>query len=262
MFVHGAHASGAQTNLAEPASRRHNLARRAPVRTPSKRALAAGGDRGAAHATAQSGPAVDPRAAPPCTELTADRVSSCRDGFQVCLHQLCRPPDEADQHFVGEGVARRPRMVRFQEERFAAVDVADATHDALAEQFFDAYPQLEGLRFTHRWGGVIDTSTRFAVGFGTALQGRAAYAVGYTGLGVGASRFGARVCLDLVDEPGGTPLTRMDFVRRKPIPFPPEPLRWVGITLTRRELARADRNGGRRGLWLRAFDATGLGFDS
>jgi hypothetical protein len=87
------------------------------------------------------------------------------------------------------------------------------------------------------------------------------YAVGYTGLGVAATRFGARVALDLVDGVQSD-LTRLELVRSKPIPFPPEPLRWLGIELTRRELMRADRNGGRRGLWLRALDRLGLGFDS
>ena len=146
-----------------------------------------------------------------------------------------------------------------------AIDVSleqrDATHQVLARQFFETYPQLEGLSFSHRWGGVIDTSTRFAVGFGTAFDGRVSYAVGYTGLGVGATRFGAQVCLDLVDRPDSE-LCRMDFVRKAPMAFPPEPFRWVGVTITRKELARADRNRGRRGLWLRALDATGLGFDS
>jgi hypothetical protein len=32
--------------------------------------------------------------------------------------------------------------------------------------------------------------------------------------------------------------------------WPPEPFRWMGITLTRDEMARADRNDGKRGLWL------------
>jgi len=50
-------------------------------------------------------------------------------------------------------------------------------------------------------------------------------------------------------------------VRTEPVPFPPEPIRWAGITLTRKELARADENG-RRGLWLSALDRVGLGFDS
>ena len=44
--------------------------------------------------------------------------------------------------------------------------------------------------------------------------------------------------------------------------FPPEPLRSAGVALTRRELARADRNEGRRSLYLKALDRLGLGFDS
>ena len=57
------------------------------------------------------------------------------------------------------------------------------------------------MRFSHRWGGAIDTCSRFSVFFGRALGGRAVYALGYTGLGVCASRFGARVGLDLLDGP-------------------------------------------------------------
>ncbi|MFI5050092.1 MAG: NAD(P)/FAD-dependent oxidoreductase [Gaiellales bacterium] len=137
----------------------------------------------------------------------------------------------------------------------------DATYSLLSEHFFQTFPQLEGLTFTHRWAGVIDTCSRFCVMWGTALSGKAAYAVGYTGLGVASTRFGARVALDLVDGLD-TERTRLQFVRSKPLPFPPEPLRWAGIQLTRRALDRADRNRGRRGLWLRSLDRVGLGFDS
>jgi glycine/D-amino acid oxidase-like deaminating enzyme len=143
----------------------------------------------------------------------------------------------------------------------AAQDQRPATFSKLAEHFFETFPQLEGVRFSHQWGGVIDTCSRFCAFFGTAHQGRLAYAAGYTGLGVGASRFGARVLLDLL---GGQPteLTELELVRTKPIPFPPEPLRSAGVQLTRWSLARADRNAGRRNLWLRALDRVGLGFDS
>ncbi len=140
------------------------------------------------------------------------------------------------------------------------LDQRPATFRMLAGQFFDTFPQLAGLRFTHSWGGAIDTSTRFFAFQGTALGGRVAYSLGYTGLGVGATRHGARVMLDLLA--GGSELTDRDSVRDKPLPFPPEPFRYAGIELTRRELARADRNQGRRGLWLRALDRLGLGFDS
>jgi glycine/D-amino acid oxidase-like deaminating enzyme len=143
----------------------------------------------------------------------------------------------------------------------AAQDQRPATFSMLAEHFFQTFPQLEGVRFSHKWGGVIDTCSRFCAFFGTAHQGRVAYAAGYTGLGVGASRFGGRVLLDLLrGEP--TELTELELVRTRPIPFPPEPLRSAGVQLTRWSLAQADRNSGHRNLWLRALDRVGLGFDS
>ena len=59
-----------------------------------------------------------------------------------------------------------------------------------------------------------------------------------------------------------TEATRLRYARSKPLPFPPEPLRWGVIELTRNRLAAADRRQGRRGLWLRLLDRLGLGFDS
>jgi glycine/D-amino acid oxidase-like deaminating enzyme len=143
----------------------------------------------------------------------------------------------------------------------AELDQRPATFRLLAANFFETFPQLHGLRFTHRWGGAIDTCSRFSAFYGTAAGGRIAYALGFTGLGVGATRFAAEVMLDRLAGQR-TERTELAMVRSKPMPFPPEPLRWLGIELTRRSLARADRNGGRRNLWLRGMDALGLGFDS
>lgn len=136
-----------------------------------------------------------------------------------------------------------------------------ASHALLAEHFFQAFPQLEGVRFTHAWGGAIDTCSRFSPFWGTAHRGKAAYVVGYTGLGVGASRFGAQVMLDILDGKK-TERAELEFVRTQPIPFPPEPFRFIGINLSRWSLARADNNDGRENLWLRLMDRLGLGFDS
>lgn len=143
----------------------------------------------------------------------------------------------------------------------AELEQRPATFRTLAEHFHQTFPQLEAVRFTHAWGGAIDTSSRFSAFFGTALGGRVAYALGYTGLGVAATRFGAEVMLDLL-EGADTPRTRLRFVRTRPPSFPPEPVRSAGIALTTRSLASADRAGGRRNLWLRTLDRLGLGFDS
>jgi glycine/D-amino acid oxidase-like deaminating enzyme len=140
-------------------------------------------------------------------------------------------------------------------------DQRPETFALLAEHLVETFPQLEGVAMSHAWGGAIDTCARFSPFMGTARRGRVAYAAGYTGLGVGASRFGAAVMLDLL---AGTTTERTDneMVRTLPLPFPPGPARWAGVELTRWSLDRADRNEGRRNLWLRTLDRMGLGFDS
>jgi glycine/D-amino acid oxidase-like deaminating enzyme len=140
-------------------------------------------------------------------------------------------------------------------------DQRPETFARLEAHFIDAFPQLAGLRFPHRWGGPIDTSSRFTVAFGQTLGGRVTYALGYTGLGVGASRWAGGVVRDFILRPDSD-LLRLRFVRSAPIPFPPEPLRSVAVGLVQRELARADEHEGRRGLLLRTLDAIGIGFDS
>ncbi|MGV9309268.1 NAD(P)/FAD-dependent oxidoreductase [Nonomuraea sp. NPDC004354] len=137
----------------------------------------------------------------------------------------------------------------------------DETFVKLAGHFYATFPQLSELRFTHRWGGVIDTCSRFSAFYGQAHGGRLAYAVGYTGMGVGATRFGANVMLDLLSGER-TERTELAMVREKPVPFPPEPVRSGVIQFTRWSIAQADLHQGRRNLWLRTLDRMGLGFDS
>ncbi|MED6328335.1 MAG: FAD-dependent oxidoreductase [Actinomycetota bacterium] len=142
-----------------------------------------------------------------------------------------------------------------------AVEHNDDTTRTLARHFLATFPQLEGIRFSHRWAGPIATTSRFTCAWGTTHGGRVAWAAGYTGLGVGASRFGARVALDLA-EGRRTERTALEMVRKRPFPFPPEPLRWPTIQLTRRAIQRCDRRDGRRGPWLALLDRFGIGFDS
>ncbi len=143
----------------------------------------------------------------------------------------------------------------------SSYDQRPETFTRLAEHFFTTFPQLEGIGFSHRWGGAIDTCSRFCAFFGTAHRGRVAYALGYTGLGVGATRFGARVMLDLLSGER-TELTELEMVRSKPLPFPPEPFAYLGVQATRWSLDQADRRSGRRNLLLRGLDAIGMGYDS
>jgi len=131
--------------------------------------------------------------------------------------------------------------------------------EKLSQDFFETFPQLEGIRFSHRWSGIIASTTRFCLTPGTAYDGRVSWSIGYTGHGVSAARFGARIGLELLGyEP--TDLMEMQFVQEPSMAWPPEPFRWMGVTMTRNALARADRKGGRRGPWLTLLDRLNLGF--
>ncbi len=194
--------------------------------------------------------------------LTGEQLASIgwrnRQGIDDCGNQFHYYRLTSDNRILWGGY---DAIYHFGRRLKGELDHRPATFELLARQFFETFPQLEGLRFSHQWGGAIDTCTRFFAFFGTAYAGRAAYALGYTGLGVGATRFGANVMLDLLDG-RETERTALRMVRTKPLPFPPEPFAFAGVQLTRWSLAAADRNGGRRNLWLRSLDRMGLGFDS
>lgn len=140
-------------------------------------------------------------------------------------------------------------------------DDRPASHRLLASHFFTTFPQLEGVKFTHRWAGVIDTCSRFTAFFGHARGGRVAHAAGFTGLGVAGTRFAANVMLDQL---WGltTERTELKMVKSLPIPFPPDPIAWMGVEISRWAMNRADHHRGKRNFVLRTLDALGLGFDS
>jgi len=136
---------------------------------------------------------------------------------------------------------------------------APARYEQLAKEFFETFPQLDDIKFSNKWGGIIATSTRFCMVPGVCYDARLAWSVGYTGHGVGASRFGARIGIELLGyEP--TDILNLQFVTKKALPWAPEPLRWLGVKYTQYALVKADKNGGKRGLWLKFLDRLGLGF--
>lgn len=156
----------------------------------------------------------------------------------------------------GGGGAVRYYFNRGIDKKYADVP---ALYEQLAKEFFEIFPQLSDVKFSNKWGGIIATSTRFCMVPGVAYGGRLAWSVGYTGHGVGASRFGARVGIEMLGY-GPTDILKMQFVTKKALPWAPEPFRWLGVKFTQNALVQADRNDGKRGLWLKFLDKLGLGF--
>ncbi|HEY0118734.1 MAG TPA: FAD-dependent oxidoreductase [Cellulomonas sp.] len=194
--------------------------------------------------------------------LTAEQLASIgwsgREGLADCGNQFHYSRLTDDNRILWGGY---DAIYHFASGIRPEYDERPETFELLAHQFFETFPQLAGVAVDYAWGGVIDTCTRFAAFYGTAWGGKVGYAAGFTGLGVGATRFAADVLTDLLAG-RRTERTELAMVRHKGLPWPPEPVRALGIEWTRASLAAADRNGGRRNLWLRALDAAGVGFDS
>jgi glycine/D-amino acid oxidase-like deaminating enzyme len=181
-----------------------------------------------------------------------------RQGIGDCANQFHYYRLTMDNRIVWGGY---DAVYHFGRKVDPAYEDRPATYRRLAAHFFITFPQLDDVRFSHRWAGPIDTNTRFCAHWGLAGGDRVAYVNGFTGLGVAATRFAADVCLDLLDG-RPTPRTELEMVRRRPLPFPPEPFASIGIQATRWSLDRADHSAGQRNIFLRTLDALGLGFDS
>ncbi|MGO4446759.1 NAD(P)/FAD-dependent oxidoreductase [Mycobacterium sp. 2YAF39] len=193
------------------------------------------------------------------TDAQLERIGwQHRQGIGDCANQFHYYRLTMDNRIVWGGY---DAVYHFGRKVDPAYEDRPATYRRLAAHFFVTFPQLDDVRFSHRWAGPIDTNTRFCAHWGLAVDDRVAYVNGFTGLGVGATRFAADVCLDLL-EGRPTPRTELEMVRRRPLPFPPEPLASIGIQATRWSLDRADHSAGRRNIFLRTLDALGLGFDS
>jgi glycine/D-amino acid oxidase-like deaminating enzyme len=90
-------------------------------------------------------------------------------------------------------------------------------------QFF---PSLEGIHFTHRWGGPLSATLDLAPAIGYIGDKRAVYSLGYIGHGVSMTHLNGWTLSDMILE-RKTDLTDVWFVNRRTIPWPPEPLRMI-----------------------------------
>ncbi|HSP05870.1 MAG TPA: FAD-dependent oxidoreductase [Acidobacteriota bacterium] len=142
----------------------------------------------------------------------------------------------------------------------AGCDHSERHYEELRRSFQRHFPQIGELKFPYAWGGPIASTTRFTPFFGTLEGGRVVYALGYTGQGVGTTRIAGKILAHLALEKPHE-LLDLSMVRRKPFPYPPEPLRAAAVHAVTGALRRVDA-GQRPSLFLRLLDWLGLGFSS
>lgn len=145
----------------------------------------------------------------------------------------------------------------FNDDTDPGADKSAGNFLPLVEQFYRTFPTLKEISFSHAWSGPIALTTRMAVHYQHYYQGDMIYAGGYSGFGVTATRFGARVGLAVLDNTG-IPETKLEFATSLPGYIPPEPFRWIGAKLTMYALDTMDEKGGWRVPWIRLVEKMGF----
>lgn len=142
----------------------------------------------------------------------------------------------------------------------AACDHSERHYEELRLSFRRHFPQVGDLNFPYAWGGPIASTTRLTPFFGSLEGGRVIYGLGYTGHGVGSTRIAGKILAHLALEKPHE-LLDLSMVRKKPFPYPPEPIRGAAIHRVTNALRRVDE-GRRPSLLLRFLDTIGIGFSS
>ena len=101
------------------------------------------------------------------------------------------------------------------------------------------FPQLEGVRFTHAWGGPIDQTATFLPFYRSLEPGNVHVGLGFSGHGLSQTMLGGRILASLVQGRLDR-WTTMPVVGREPA-TPPEPLRYPAVWLASRALELGDR---------------------
>lgn len=109
------------------------------------------------------------------------------------------------------------------------------------------FPQLKGVRITHRWGGPFSATLDLVPAVGYVGDKRAVYNVGCIGHGVSLMPSNGRIIADLILE-RQTALTSLWFVNRKTWSWPPEPFRLILSHAVRDYLRLEDWWNERKGL--------------
>lgn len=105
-------------------------------------------------------------------------------------------------------------------------DLNETTFRQLEQDTVTLFPGLHGVKFAFRWGGPVSVPIDMAPAIGSVGDARAWYSLGCVGHGVAPTHLNGQTLADLVLE-RQTDLTSVWFVRRRTIPWPPEPLRWA-----------------------------------
>jgi len=134
-------------------------------------------------------------------------------------------------------------------------------HAALRRILLELFPVLDGVTFTHAWGGNLGVPRDWFPSVRHDRHTGLAFAGGYVGDGVATSALAGRTLAAMIrgDDPDG--LATLPWAGRTSRDWEPEPLRWLGVNAVTALMTSADWSERRTGRPSRAASAfwTALG---
>ena len=121
------------------------------------------------------------------------------------------------------------------------IDLNDRIFSHLEGHVLDVFPQLKGIRFTHRWGGPVSVTVDMAPVIGyLGDDKKAIFSLGCIGHGVSLTTYNGRTIAEMI---AGQDSSRkeMFFVGRKTFPWPPDPVTYGAAHAIRGFMKLEDR---------------------
>ncbi len=116
------------------------------------------------------------------------------------------------------------RDIALGDGRSMDFDTDEAIFSKLRSDLTATFPQLDGIRFTHAWGGPVSATLDLFPAIGYAGGKDWVFSLGCVGHGVSTTHLHGCTLADLVME-RDTDLTGTFFVNRRVLPMPPGPLK-------------------------------------
>lgn len=170
----------------------------------------------------------------PLDDATWDRIGLAdRPSFSDHRHLIIYGQRTADGRLVFGG---RGAPYHFRSRVRPAYDSEPGVFAKLQSTLREMFA-LEGVRFTHAWGGALGVPRDWCASVG--LDGGLAWAGGYVGDGVSTTNLAGRTLTDLILR-RDTALTRLPWVGHHSRRWEPEPFRWLGINAGLHAMTLAD----------------------
>lgn len=134
-------------------------------------------------------------------------------------------------------------------------DRDERVHASLRRILVELFPVLDGVTFTHSWGGNLGVPRDWFPSVHHDRHTGLGFAGGYVGDGVATSALAGRTLAAMIRDDDPDELAALPWAGRTSRPWEPEPLRWLGVNAVTALMGSADRSERRTGRPSRAASA-------